>query len=232
MEIHVFAEKLRSFKELAVHYVLIVLGILTATGLEQCKESRHHAQQAAAAETAIVVELRGNLKTLSRTIESQQKSLAFLEAAEARLGDKTFAVPDLEARAQAVARDFEKSDAAIDFTLTSQRRTEWESAIAGQTLQHMDRVKVVAFTKVYAATLEIGSAMRQLYTSSHLFELFEVIDKYSRGESKDALQFARAVRQLQQLTRSTTRTHVMLADILRESLGDPAPAAAASAASR
>jgi hypothetical protein len=232
MEIHVFAEKLRSFKELAVHYVLIVMGILTAMGLEQCNESRHHVQQAAAAEKAIVAELRGNLKLLSRTIEQQQKSLVFLQAAETRLGEKTFVVPDLEGRAQAVVRDMEVSDADLSFNLASLRRTEWESAIASQTLQHMDRAKVVAFTRAYTAMLEVSSITRQLVSNSSTLEPVGVIDMYSRGESKDSLRFARAVRQFHQMMLLVNRNHVLLADALREALGDPAPAAAASAASR
>jgi hypothetical protein len=232
MEIHVFADKLRSYKELAVHYLLIVLGILTAMGLEQCNESRHHAQQAAAAEKAIVAELRGNLKSLSGVIERQQKSLVILQAAEARLGDKTFAVPDLEARAQAVLSDFEKSNEEIGFNIATQRRTEWESAIAGQTLQHMDRSKVVAFTKVYASMQDVTSVTRQLLSNSLVLEPADVIDMYIRGESKDALQFARAVRRFQQTIRSMSGMHTSLADTLRETLGEPAPAAAASAASR
>jgi hypothetical protein len=232
MEIHVFADKLRSYRELAVHYLLIVLGILTAMGLEQCNESRHHAQQAAAAEKAIVAELRSNLKTLSDTIENQQKSLVFVQAAEVQLGEKTFAVPDLEGRAQAVLRGVDASKLELGINLASLRRTEWESAIAGQTLQHMDRAKVVAFTRVYAAMQDVNSIMRQLLSNSRILEPATVIDMYSRGETKDALLFARAVRDFHQSMRAVNGIYVTLADTLRETLGEPAPAPAASAASR
>ena len=55
--------KLESFKDFAKHYLMIVLSILTALGLEAWIEHTHHVHAAATASAQIEAEIRQNLMT-------------------------------------------------------------------------------------------------------------------------------------------------------------------------
>ena len=65
-----------SVKEFAAHYVMIVVSILTALGLEATVEHLHHEHAAEAAEKAVETELRNNLSDLR---ESDRKNLERLQ---------------------------------------------------------------------------------------------------------------------------------------------------------
>lgn len=61
MHLEVLKVRLHSLKDFAKHYLMIVLSILTALGLEAWIEHAHHRHAAAEASTQIEAEIRANL---------------------------------------------------------------------------------------------------------------------------------------------------------------------------
>ena len=62
--------RLATYKDFAKHYLMIVLSILTALGLEAWIEHAHHAHAAEAASLHIRTELQANLADVRTSIES------------------------------------------------------------------------------------------------------------------------------------------------------------------
>src|SRR5581483_999879 len=61
-----------SVKEFGLHYLMIVLSILTAIGLEELLRTYHNHEAAEAAERAIETELRANLAELRQAVQANR----------------------------------------------------------------------------------------------------------------------------------------------------------------
>ncbi len=139
----------QTIKDFAIHYLMIVVGILTAVGIEQAIEAVHHRELAAQATEQIEEELRSNLRESSSTLAENRKRLAALKATE-----------------EAVASDVLKGDAtpatfrtrlqalAIGTATPTLRRDAWEAAIANQALTYVDAAAVRRYSEGYSAQRE------------------------------------------------------------------------------
>src|SRR2546423_1095998 len=61
-----------SIKEFGLHYLMIVLSILTAIGLEELLRAYHNREAAQSAERTIEMELRANLAELRQAVHSNR----------------------------------------------------------------------------------------------------------------------------------------------------------------
>ena len=226
MDLHVATEKVVSLKDAGLRYLVIVAGILTALALGQWTESRRHAQQGAQTLAEIQEELRRNEGSLSRALENQKRQIAQLTSAEELLGKETFAVPDLKDRARAVLKNQNLS--LGDFNLVAVQRSAWDTAVASQSLQYVPKAQVVKFARFYAGALEVADAARQINISSTTFESLMAIDMFDRGETQDALRFARALREYRLTVAGLNSGYSLLRTTVQEALGD-VPAAASAA---
>jgi hypothetical protein len=140
----------QSLREFATHYLMIVLGILTAVGIEQGIESIHHRELAAQATRDIEVELRGNLHEASTAFAENRKRLAELKATEEALTQdvlrKDASPATFEARMKTIA---------IGVATPALRRDAWEAAIASQALSYVDPATVRRYSEGYSAQREV-----------------------------------------------------------------------------
>ena len=194
MDLHVATEKVASLKDAALRYAVIVAGILTALALSECTESRKNAQRGAQALADIDAELRRNESMLGKALDAQAKQLAQLQAAEERLGKDSFAVPDIDQRARRLIADATALEVGSINLLALQSST-WDATVASQSLQHLPRERLVPLARAYAATQTVSAAVSQLALSPSTFANVVAIDMYDRGESSDAIRFARALRE-------------------------------------
>jgi hypothetical protein len=211
---------------------VIVAGIVTALGLNQWVDARTHARQGAQALATIEAELKRNEAVLTNALEAQRAQLAQFNAALDMLGKDSFKAPDLPARAQAVLKS-EKISLDFGLTLAALQRSAWETAIASQSLQYIPQDRAIQLSRAYAAMQEIGSAARQLTLSASVFANAAEADAYVRGDSKDALRFARAIRETMLSMTVVTQQYTFLRDTLHQvSRGElgAVPSQAASAA--
>ena len=64
---------MHSVKEFFTHYLMIVLSVLTALGLEALLEHMHHAHAAEAAQQAIETELANNVAEIRSSMAGQRR---------------------------------------------------------------------------------------------------------------------------------------------------------------
>ena len=149
----------QSLKEFATHYLMIVVGILTAVAIEQGIEVIHHRELAAQATEHIEEELRSNLQQAGSTLAENQKRLAALKATS-----------------DALVKDFQQNDTSLA-TFTSRlkaiaigaatptlRRDAWDAAIASQALSYVDPATVRRFSEGYSAQRDVSEAMLATFT--------------------------------------------------------------------
>lgn len=234
MDLHFATERVASLKDAALRYLVIVAGILTALALNQWIESRAHARQGAVALTEIEAELKRNQTLLGKVLAAQAAKLERLTKAEALLGADSFAKPGLDRRVGEMMQG-NLLDEVGDINLAALQRSAWDTAVASQSLQHLPRGRAEVLARVYAAMQEISTTARELTVSDRNFGALIAIDTFSRGESTDALRFARALREHRLTLAAVHSGYTALALALAEALGEAAPtvlpAAPASAAS-
>jgi hypothetical protein len=225
MEIHPITEPVQSLKEFGVHYLLIVLGIATASGLEQWREKRIHRKQAKEAVMVIEEELRANLKNLHNSIDKLRAEGDRFAAFEHALGAESFASADLVERATALLKQHE-GEFEFGFHVSALRRSAWDAALASGALQHAERGHVVRYARAYAGADELVGHARLLVNGEHISAITRAIDMYCRRESTDALRFARAIRELVMVFRQVSSTYLGLTTAIEQAL-DPSKAPAA-----
>ncbi len=152
----------QSFKEFATHYLMIVVGILTAVAIEQGIEALHHRELAEQATRQIEEELRSNLHEDDVALEDNRKRIAALKQTE-----------------EAVTADYEKKDVSPETfrarvtTLTlgtampTLRRDAWDAAIASQALSYVDAAVVRRFSEGYSAQHDASQSMVSTTTSNN-----------------------------------------------------------------
>lgn len=150
MHIEVPKLHLRSLKDFAGHYLMIVLSILTALGLEAWIERVHHQHAAAAATSNIEAEIRENV---ARVKESRDHDFSRMHALE-KLRDVL--VSDLKSHASAEVISQHIHEAApeglyLDWRWPSLRREAWDVAVANQSASWIDADRLRRYSGIYAA---------------------------------------------------------------------------------
>lgn len=144
----------QSLKDFGVHYLMIVIGILTAVGIEQGIEAIHHHELASQAILQIEEELKSNLHEASSTLEDNKRRLVALRATE-----------------EALAKDVSQKDVSLETFMTRLRsiaiggatpllrRDAWDAAIASQALTHVEPAIVRRYSAAYSAERDTTSTI-------------------------------------------------------------------------
>jgi hypothetical protein len=215
MEFHIVTEPIKTLKEFGGHYALIVLGIVTALAVEHWIERRRNAKRASEAEQAIQSELQSNRDSMASAVALLEGQAKRLEGMLQTLGDTALSAPGLADRA---AQVISSGDLDFGLQLTALRRSAWDGAVAGGTLSHMKPARVALYARAYAAMDEGNHLVRSLSLGGHFFDWSATADAFQRGESKDVLPFAQALRGLSQLTEILHKTYKGTSDALAQML--------------
>ena len=136
----------QSLKEFGKHYLMIVLGILTAVGIEQGLEAIHHHHLAEQATRQIEEELQSNLAQARETQAQNRQRLTEVKATVEAL------VQDVHKKDESLATFALRLDSIHVGTATPMlRRDAWEAAIASQALSYVAPAKVRRFSEGYSA---------------------------------------------------------------------------------
>lgn len=219
-----------NLKELGIHYMMIVLGILTALGLEGGFEALHHRRLANHTIEQVQTELRANLAEVRSGVEKNQKVLTGVDALYeeaavlARQGDK--ASPDQ-------LRILLKERLRISLFTPSLRRDAWDTAVADQALVHMPHEALRRLSEAYTAQREaqqvIASTINATGTFSRLSDVAVEAD-FGRADPVEVLKALHSYRMTLNAVLGVERD---LAQQLAESLKEDKaaePAMAGSAA--
>jgi hypothetical protein len=141
--------RLESLRDFAKHYLMIVLSILTALGLEAWIEHAHHQHAAATAVVQIEAEIRSNLAEVDTDEKQDAMQLRKLDAVrDAVIRDLKSNVPDEVARQHILAMTRGGFDLHLKFPTL--RHEAWDVAVASQSASWIDRARMQRYSAAYA----------------------------------------------------------------------------------
>jgi hypothetical protein len=142
--------RLESFKDFAKHYLMIVLSILTALGLEAWIEHTHHTHAAATASAQIEAEIRQNLADIDTDIAHDNARMQSLE----KLRDQLQADVESHATMDTIQQHIHQlapDGIYLDWRWPNLRQEAWNVAVANQSAGWIDATRLRNYSTVYAA---------------------------------------------------------------------------------
>ena len=186
---------MRGYKDFAKHYLMIVLSILTALGLEAWIEHVHHTHAAALARHQIEAELRANLDGVRNSYQSNQQRLVSLQQLDDAIAkDIRDGKPDaaINQHIQALKNEFNLS---LDWPIFANQA--WDVAVANQSATWMDRAALSEYSAVYSKQRDAASWMTQ---DSTLFldapRMATLRTRIDLGREVDPIEFLSVLRQM------------------------------------
>jgi hypothetical protein len=147
--------KMHSLREFAQHYLMIVLSILTALGLEQWIESVHHRHAASEASTRIESELRDTLGGIHEALQANAQKLAPLEALDSAISkDVHDGLTDKQINQHIQAM---KDHFVLSINWPRFSTQAWDVAVANQSATWIDTETLRKFSAAYAAQREAST---------------------------------------------------------------------------
>ena len=159
MHLEVFKVRLHSLKDFAKHYLMIVLSILTALGLEAWIEHAHHEHAAQTARVQIETEIRTNLEEVRASLAQDSHQAKVLATIRNAL------VEDFKARkpAEAVTGHIRQLVTTDGFNLNLRwpmlRHEAWDVAVANQSASWMDAARTRRYSAAYASQRDMINSL-------------------------------------------------------------------------
>lgn len=152
--------RLASFKDFAKHYLMIVLSILTALGLEAWIEHAHHTHAATVASAQIEAEIRTNLAEIDADAQRDTLQLQRLDKIrDAVIRDLKTHVSDDVVRQHILALTGSSFDLNLQFPTL--RHEAWDVAVANQSASWIDRARMQRYSAAYANQRDSITKMRE-----------------------------------------------------------------------
>jgi hypothetical protein len=216
-----------NLKELGVHYLMIVLGILTALGLEAGFETLHHRRLANHTIEQVETELKANLVEVRSTLKQNQEVLASVDAIYADVAK--LARQDGKA-APGQLKGLLQERLRISLFVPALRRDAWDTAVADQALIHMPHEALRRLSEAYTAQREAQQAITAGINATASFSRMSDMAVDAEFGRADPVEALKALHGYRMTLRAVLGVERDLAKQLAESL-EEAPAPAASAAS-
>jgi len=158
MHVEVLKARLESLKDFAKHYLMIVLSILTALGLEAWIEHTHHQHAAQTASTQVEAEIRTNLAEVRASLAKDAHQAKVLAALRDAL------VADFKAHAtdQAIASHIQTlATDGFDLNLSwpTLRQEAWDVAVANQSASWIDEPRMRRYSAAYASQRDMATTL-------------------------------------------------------------------------
>lgn len=148
MDVHIARERISSWKDFLVRYLLIVAGILSAWAVNQWNESRHQRRTAEQTRTALKAELVRNLTEIQHARQFDEKQLAKSNAYMHQLVAAIKVGPSGKKSTQKIIAGW---DGRLLDDQVSVERSSWDAAVAGQAVTTLDAGELRRFAGAYAA---------------------------------------------------------------------------------
>lgn len=217
--------RLQSLKDFAKHYLMIVLSILTALGLEAWIEHVHHADAAAVAVARMSHELSDNLAGLDDAFARNQATLARLRELEQRVrADIASGQTDAQINADIHAH---RELFVVGINFPTQSTDAWEVAVANQSAGWIDAASLERYSSAYSADRSLTSWVQ--HDAMLMFDAPRMVDVRSDLQLGSPVAPRPFLHDLLQLISSVGATQVEIAavrDELRKDLGKRSAATA------
>lgn len=142
--------RLDSFRDFAKHYLMIVLSILTALGLEAWIEHAHHAHAATAANAQIETEIRQNLTDIRTDIVLDRGRMDALDKLRDQLEVDVESHASIDTIKQHI-HELAPDGLYLDWRWPMLRREAWDVTVANQSAGWIDPNRLRRYSAVYAA---------------------------------------------------------------------------------
>ncbi len=139
---------LMSLSEFGLHYVMILLSILTAIGLEEGLRTYHDHEAAHTAQQTIERELLSNLSDLRDAMKLNHDRLDILQKLGNDLAEDIRHSQNAEALKKKLVEEYIPK-LTIGLMLPSQSHQAWDVAVSSQAAVHIPRDKLEAYTAAY-----------------------------------------------------------------------------------
>jgi len=191
-----------SFKDFAKHYMMIVLSILTALGLEAWIEHSHHSHAAERSRQRMDQELSRVLQDIQHAEQVDQTSLSNLKSFDAMVaGDLASGLDPREITRKILAR---KKDYALKTNWPSLPTNAWDVAVADQSIGWIDTASLQRYSAAYTAERTLANWM--LHDSNGLIDAPRLVDTLTdldMDHPVDPYAFLRSLRQMELLLDNT-----------------------------
>ena len=144
-------DAIKTPKQYLLEYSLVVLGVLTAVGLENWRESRRHKELADQAQVAIQQELRDQLGEITRVLRANTENAKLVDGIYDHLLAKVRAnAPREEWMPEAQAFFGHIQMMAPDF-----HRDAWDAALSSQAVLYLDPVRGRRYAAAYGRIRDV-----------------------------------------------------------------------------
>ena len=194
--------KMHSLREFLQHYLMIVLSILTALGLEQWIEHTHHRHAAEQASQQIDAELRNTLHDIQGAIDLDEKKLQPLEVLDAAINDdvrKGLSDGEINQHIREQSKSF-----ALAINWPAFNSQAWDVAVANQSATWIDADRLHRYAVAYAALRE--AANWTTHNATVALNAPRMIDLQTRirlGKDVDPMEFLSVSQQMIVSTKGT-----------------------------
>ncbi|GAB3780517.1 hypothetical protein [Dyella agri] len=193
--------RLASLKDFARHYLMIVLSILTALGLEAWIEHTHHAHAAAEASQRMNSELHKVLDNIKQSTAMNKKNLAMLLALDTQVS------ADLKANLDNATINRKIQANRDNFLLNSNWPTmssvAWDTALADQSAGWLDANALQRYSTAYTAEQELGTWLQ--HDSTLVLNAPHLVDTLTDLQTVhpvDPYDFLRSLKQMEMMLSS------------------------------
>lgn len=212
---------LASLKDFLKHYLMIVLSILTALGLEAWIEHAHHAHAAAAAVAAMQAELRLNLADTDEVLEKDEATLSGIDKLDAAL------TADFANQADVATINEHIRDLHDMFKLNLNSpglpSNAWEVAVANQSATWIRDEELKKFSAAYAAQRDMNTwAAQSMSLAINVPEFVNFMTELHLGRPVEPHAFHLCVRQVKAALTNLINNLKPVRERLAQAVGSPA----------
>ncbi|WP_426701946.1 hypothetical protein ACPPVV_02715 [Rhodanobacter sp. Col0626] len=197
---------MRGVKDFAKHYLMIVLSILTALGLEAWIEHVHHRHAAELASHQIETELRANLDGLQATYLTNQKRIASLQQLDQAISTDIRANLPANTINQHIQARKAQFNLSLDWPIFGNQA--WDVAVANQSATWMDSTTLNNYSAAYSKQRDAANWMTQdstLFLDAPL--MANLRTRIDLGREIDPIEFVSVLHQMI-ITSTETQSHL------------------------
>lgn len=208
---------MHSIKEFAAHYLMIVLSVLTALGLEALLEHMHHVHAAEAAQEAIEAELADNVAQVKSSINENRVRLEPLKALDARLTAEIQSGKPRDEIAAELTALVRADKIDLGLFVPTLRHEAWDVAVANQSATWVDSDVLTRYARAYTQ-----QRMLEAPSATALFDGPRFVDAMTdaRAQGADPAVFLRAISEAVGATQATQNRLELLETTLLHALPD------------
>jgi len=202
MHVELPRQPLSTFRDFAKHYLMMVLSILTALGLEAWIEHSHHAHAAQLSRRRMDEELQGVLQDMRQAEAMDSKSLANLKSLDAMI------IADLAAGTDAAQINRHILSRKADFTLNtswpSLPTNAWDVAVADQSIGWIDSSALQRYSAAYTSVRTLSNWL--LHDSTLVIDTPRLVDTaidLQLDHPVEPYAFLRSIRQMELMLATT-----------------------------